>query len=50
MKAVIQRVTHASVTIEGSVFAKIANGLLVLIGMEDADTDEDIEWLSNKIV
>lgn len=50
MKAVIQRVTHASVTIEGSVFAKIGNGLLVLIGMEDADTDEDIEWLSNKIV
>ena len=50
MKAVIQRVTQAGVTIDGRVKAEIKTGLLVLIGIEDADTDEDIEWLSNKIV
>ena len=50
MKAVIQRVSHASVTIDSAVFAEIKAGLLVLIGMEDADNNEDIEWLSNKIV
>lgn len=50
MKAVIQRVTKASVTIEGRVNGQIGKGLLVLVGIEDADTDEDIEWLSNKIV
>lgn len=50
MKAVIQRVTQASVTIDGTVFAEITKGLLVLIGIEDADNNEDIEWLSNKIV
>jgi D-tyrosyl-tRNA(Tyr) deacylase len=50
MKAVIQRVSHASVTIDGSVFAEINSGLLVLAGIEDADNNEDIEWLSNKIV
>jgi D-aminoacyl-tRNA deacylase len=50
MRAVIQRVTHASVTIEGKVHAQIGSGLLVLLGIEDADTIEDIEWLSGKIV
>lgn len=50
MRAVIQRVTQASVTIEGKVHASIEDGLLVLLGIEDADTEEDIEWLSGKIV
>jgi len=50
MRAVIQRVTAASVTIDGKIKAQIKNGLLVLIGIEDADTADDIEWLSNKIV
>jgi D-tyrosyl-tRNA(Tyr) deacylase len=50
MKAVIQRVTRASVTIDSKVHAAIEEGLLVLLGIEDADTDEDIEWLSGKIV
>ena len=50
MKAVIQRVSQASVTINSAVFAEIKAGLLVLIGIEDADNNEDIEWLSNKIV
>ena len=50
MRAVIQRVTEASVTIEGKVNGKIQNGLLVLIGIEDADTVEDVNWLSSKIV
>lgn len=50
MKAVIQRVTEASVTIDGTVKSAIEAGLLVLVGIEDADTTEDIEWLSNKIV
>ena len=50
MRAVIQRVSQASVTIEGTEFAAIKRGLLVLIGIEDADNHEDIEWLSNKIV
>jgi D-tyrosyl-tRNA(Tyr) deacylase len=50
MKAVIQRVTQASVTIDSSIKSEIKTGLLVLMGIEDADTDEDIEWLSNKIV
>ena len=49
MRAVIQRVTRASVTIEGKVHAAIHDGLLVLLGIEDADTIEDIEWLSGKI-
>ncbi|WP_431213304.1 D-aminoacyl-tRNA deacylase [Puia sp. P3] len=50
MRAVIQRVTHAAVTIEGTVRSSIKTGLLVLIGIEDADTAEDVEWLSGKIV
>ncbi len=50
MKAVIQRVTHASVTIEQIEHATINIGLLVLVGIEDADAIEDITWLSNKII
>lgn len=49
MRAVIQRVTHASVTIERQMKSFIKEGLLVLIGIEDADTTEDREWLSAKI-
>lgn len=50
MKAVIQRVTHASVTIEGQKTADIQQGLLVLIGFEDSDTQDDIAWLTAKII
>lgn len=49
MKAVIQRVSEASVTIEGKKVADIQKGLLVLIGIEDASTTEDIQWLTSKI-
>jgi len=49
MKAVIQRVTEASVTIDEIIVAEIQKGLLVLIGIEDADTKEDIDWLTAKI-
>jgi D-tyrosyl-tRNA(Tyr) deacylase len=50
MRAVIQRVTQANVVINNSIRSAIANGLLVLVGIEDADTTEDIVWLSSKIV
>jgi D-tyrosyl-tRNA(Tyr) deacylase len=50
MRAVIQRVTSASVTIDEKVVGAIDHGLLVLIGKEEADTAEDIEWLAQKIV
>ena len=50
MIAVIQRVAAASVTIENNVKSSIAKGLLVFIAIEDADTGEDIDWLSSKIV
>lgn len=50
MKAVIQRVSRASVMIEGKINGEIGAGLLVLLGIEDADNQEDIEWLSGKIV
>ncbi|MBI1342945.1 MAG: D-tyrosyl-tRNA(Tyr) deacylase [Terrimonas sp.] len=50
MRAVIQRVSRASVTVEGIVHSAIGPGLLVFIGIEDADTEEDIGWLSGKIV
>ncbi|MBP0903091.1 D-aminoacyl-tRNA deacylase [Mariniflexile gromovii] len=50
MKIVIQRVLKASVTIEKVKVAEISNGLLVLLGIVDDDTQEDIKWLSNKIV
>ena len=49
MKAVIQRVAKASVTIEGEIVASINNGLLILLGIVDEDTQEDIIWLSNKV-
>ncbi|WP_111308163.1 D-aminoacyl-tRNA deacylase [Confluentibacter sediminis] len=49
MKVVIQRVSIASVTIEGEKVASIENGLLILLGIVDEDTTEDIVWLSNKI-
>lgn len=50
MKVVIQRASKASVKVEGTITGEIGKGLLVLLGIEDADTDEDIQWLSNKIV
>jgi D-tyrosyl-tRNA(Tyr) deacylase len=50
MRAVIQRVSKASVIIDGAVHAQIGKGLLVLVGIEDPDTIDDIEWLSSKIV
>lgn len=50
MKVVIQRVSEASVTVEGKKVAAIQKGLLVLVGIEDADTQEDIDWLSGKII
>jgi len=50
MRAVIQRVSRASVTIDGKCRAAIQGGLLVLVGIEDADGAEDISWLSSKIV
>jgi D-tyrosyl-tRNA(Tyr) deacylase len=50
MRLVIQRVTHASVTIEGVLKSKINNGLLILVGIEDADNDADINWLAQKVV
>ncbi|QOI97247.1 MAG: D-tyrosyl-tRNA(Tyr) deacylase [Flammeovirgaceae bacterium] len=50
MIAVIQRVSSASVEINRQVKSAISNGLLVLVGIEDADTQEDIDWLSSKIV
>lgn len=50
MRAVIQRVAWASVTVEGQVVSRIQKGLLVLLGIEDADTSDDIEWLSRKMV
>lgn len=50
MKAVIQRVQEASVTISDTVFSAIGNGLMVLLGIEDSDTDADILWLSQKII
>jgi len=49
MKVVIQRVSSASVTIETKIFSEIKTGLLVLVGVEQEDTLEDIKWLSNKI-
>jgi len=50
MKAVIQRVLKASVTIEAEMVASIETGLLILLGVDEADTHEDVKWLSNKIV
>lgn len=50
MIAVVQRVASASVTVENQIRSSISRGLLVLVGIEDADGQEDIEWLSAKIV
>jgi len=50
MKVVLQRVSSASVAVEGNKTADIQKGLLVLVGIEDADTQEDIDWLVGKII
>jgi D-tyrosyl-tRNA(Tyr) deacylase len=49
MRVLIQRVTKASVTIENNIKSQIGKGLLILLGIEDSDNKEDIEWLCNKI-
>lgn len=49
MKAVIQRVSKASVTVDAEILAVISEGMLILLGIEDEDSDEDIKWLTNKI-
>jgi D-tyrosyl-tRNA(Tyr) deacylase len=50
MRAVIQRVSRASVTIQDRIRSEIGGGLLVLVGIEESDNDSDIDWLCNKIV
>ncbi|MFY7900806.1 MAG: D-aminoacyl-tRNA deacylase [Chitinophagaceae bacterium] len=50
MRVVVQRVSAASVTVNKTIVGSIDTGLLVLVGIEDADTDEDIQWISNKII
>jgi D-tyrosyl-tRNA(Tyr) deacylase len=50
MRVVIQRVSEASCTVDEKITGEIQTGLLVLLGIEDADTDDDISWLSNKII
>lgn len=50
MRAVIQRVTEASVKVDGKITGAIGQGLLILVGVEDADTQDDIDWLAKKIV
>jgi D-tyrosyl-tRNA(Tyr) deacylase len=50
MRVVIQRVTHASVIISGNVHSSIGKGLLVLVGIEDADDDADVNWITGKII
>ena len=50
MRAVIQRVTHASCVVDGEITGEIQTGLLVVLGIEDADTNDDLEWLANKLV
>jgi len=49
MRAVIQRVTHASVTVKNKIISEISPGLLIFLGIENSDSSEDIEWLCNKI-
>ena len=49
MRIVAQRVSHASVTIEKKIKSEIGIGMLILLGIEDADTDEDVDWLCNKL-
>ena len=50
MRVVIQRVSHASVTIDGMVKSKIGNGFLLLLGIEESDGEEDIDWLVKKVI
>lgn len=50
MKAILQRVSSASVSVDNKIISSIEEGILILLGIEDADTKEDIEWLSNKII
>jgi D-tyrosyl-tRNA(Tyr) deacylase len=50
MRAVIQRVAEASCKVDGAITGQINNGFLVLLGIEDADTDEDLQWLAQKII
>jgi D-tyrosyl-tRNA(Tyr) deacylase len=50
MRVVLQRVSHASVTVSGEYTGKIGRGLLILLGIEDADNSEDISWISRKVV
>jgi D-tyrosyl-tRNA(Tyr) deacylase len=50
MRIIIQRVTQAQVQIDNKLFSEIGNGLLILLGIEDADSDEDLNWLAQKIV
>lgn len=49
MRAVIQKVTRASLSINSEIYSQIGEGLMILLGIEDADTNEDIEWLADKI-
>tara|TARA_R110000796_G_scaffold41772_4_gene103516 strand:- start:99504 stop:99956 length:453 start_codon:yes stop_codon:yes gene_type:complete len=49
VRAVIQRVSRASVTVNFEIISQIGNGILILLGIEDTDTAEDIEWLSRKV-
>lgn len=49
MRTVIQRVQHASVTIDGEIKSKIGNGFLLLLGVEESDTTEDVDWLVKKV-
>ena len=50
MRLLIQRVTRASVEINKQIHSQIGHGLLVLVGIEEADTDQDIEWLTGKLI
>ena len=50
MRAILQRVTQASCTVDGNITGQIGLGFLVLLGIEDADTEEDLQWLAQKIV
>lgn len=50
MRLVIQRVLRASVTIDGNLYSSIGNGLMILVGIEEADNDTDIEWLTSKVI
>ena len=50
MRVLVQRVSKASVTIEGEIFSSIGNGMLILVGFENGDTPEDLDWMAAKIV